>query len=647
MEIDFKEKDTKNKIVAFLKNNVARVNTIKAEGIANVLANNSLELLLNDSKYLLDIKGISYKSIDKIKKCLKVYVGLKEILQEIKDLDDNEIVIDIIYKGIGVKAVDKIRENPYCICEADIEFVIADKIALSLDLKADDKNRIKQAIMCAINKDIEKNGNLFSHKDILKKNVLEFLNKADTFTFSFCNIDDLFDNVLNSLIIDGKVVVEENCIYREDYYGIEKNIVERIKTSLKMDGIYKDIDSLEKDEALKNYKLNSEQKEAVFTAITNKISIITGGPGTGKTQTINVLLSVIHKLNPNAEIKISAPTGKAAIKVYKTTGHEATTIHKLLNLAVGDPKKNKVNTINADFLILDESSMIDAYLFCELLSNTNPKTNIVIVGDHQQLPSVGPGAILRDLISSGKIPVVILKEVHRQKGGEANLIVKNAHRLLNGDKDEIEFNNKEFVFIEEKDEKIIDKLVDQINLLTSKEKCEIEDFMVLSTVNDGEFGIKEINKNIHNWCYDKAEGEECKIEQYDKVIQTKNNYQLDIMNGEIGIVWEYTADEDSGEIEFEVKYDDKIIKYNNKNMDQLQLAYCISIHKSQGSEFPIVLIPISDKNMYMANVNTLYTGITRAKKKIILIGNKQAFFEAISRRADGKRNSRIVERFNM
>ncbi len=647
MEIDFKEKDTKNKIVAFLKNNVARVNTIKAESILKALTDNSLALLISNNQYLLDIKEISDKSIGKIQECLKVYVGLKELLQEIKDLDDVELLIDIIYKGIGGKAVDKIREYPYCVCEVDIDFIIADKIALSLGFKADDKNRIKQLIMCVINKDIEKNGNLFSHREILNKNVLEFINKADTFSCSFDNIDNLFDNALNSLIIDGKVVVEENCIYREDYYGIEKNIVERIKASLKMNAFCDDKDNALRHEALIHYKLNAEQEEAVSTALTSPITVITGGPGTGKTATIRVLLSVIHAINPNAEIKISAPTGKAAIKVFKATGHEATTIHKLLNLTVGDSKKNKINTINADFLILDEASMIDAYLFCELLTNTNPKTNIVIIGDHQQLASVGPGAILKDLISSGKIPVVKLKEVYRQKEGEASLIVKNAHRLLNGDKTEIEFNNKEFVFIEEKEEKIIDKVIEYINLLTLREKCPIEDIMVLSTVNDGEFGIKEINKRIHNWCYDQAEEEECKIQQHDKVIQVKNNYQLDVMNGELGIVWEYTDDEDSGEIDFEVKYDDKIIKYNNKNMDQLQLAYCISIHKSQGSEFPIVLMPITDKNMYMANVNTLYTGITRAKNKIILIGNKQAFFEGINRRVDGKRNSRIVERLNM
>lgn len=651
MGIDFKEKIEKNKIVEFLKRNVTRMNTIKAESIVNALADTQLELLLNDAKYLLDIKGISDKSIGKIKECLNVYVNLKEILEEVKGLEDIEVLIDNIYKAIGSKAVEKIKENPYCVCEYDIDFIIADKIALSFGFKGDDKNRIKQSIMCVINNDIRRNGNLFSYMDVVNKNVLEFINKADTFECEFDNIDSLFDGALNSLIIDGKIVAEEGCIYREDYYFIEKNIVERIKASLKMEGFCKDRDSLSNKEVLQRYKLNEEQEESVFTALTNKISIITGGPGTGKTSTIRALLSVIRAIKPDVEIKISAPTGKAAIKVAKETEHDAVTIHKLLNLSVGDSKKNKVNTINADFLILDETSMIDAYLFCQLLTNTNPKTNIVIIGDFEQLPSVGPGSILKDLINSKKIPVVTLKEVYRQAEGKESSIAKNAHRLIDREiekeKTEIKFDDKEFVFIEVEEEKIIDTLIENLNSLILEENYPMKDIMFLSTINEGELGIREINKRIQNWYHNEADEEEFRVKKYDRVMQRSNNYKLQVMNGEVGFVDKYVENKDSGDISIKVKFDDRTIEYINENIEQLQVAYCITVHKSQGSEYPVILMPISNKNMYMANVNTLYTGITRAKNKIILIGNKQAFFEAISRRADGKRNSRIVERLNM
>lgn len=642
MEVSFKDKIQKSKMVEFLKNNVARINTIKAESIVNVLADNSLELLLNDTKYLLDIKGISDKSIGKIQECLKVYVGLKELLQEIKDLDDVELLIDSIYKGIGGNAVDKIRGNPYCVCEFDVDFIIADKIALNLGLKADDKNRIKQSIMCVINNDIRRNGNLFSYRDIVNKNVLEFINKADTFDCGFDNIDSLFDSALNSLIIDGKIVLEEAYIYREDYYGIEKNIVERIKALLKMNGFCDDKDNVLRHEALIHYKLSAEQEEAISTALTSPITVITGGPGTGKTSIIMAMLSIIHTINANAEVKISAPTGKAAVKISKTTGREATTIHKLLNLSVGDSQKNKVNMINSDFLILDEASMIDAYLFCQLLTNTNLKTNIVIIGDYQQLPSVGPGAILKDLINSHKIPVVRLEKIHRQN--RESKIVVNSHKLINMDieQSKIEFDDKEFVFIETEEEMIIDKLIENLENLKDN-NYELDDIMVLSTINEDSFsGVKEINRKIQSWYNEK--NSDGTIKNQDRIIQVVNNYKNNVMNGEVGYI-NGVRKHDNGKI-YTIKFEDKIVEYDDKNVEELQLAYAISIHKSQGSEYKVVLIPITNRNMYMANVNTLYTAITRSKERVVFIGDKQAFFEAINRRDDGKRNSRIVERLN-
>jgi len=643
VEVSFKDKIQKSKMVEFLKNNVARINTIKAESIVNVLADNSLELLLNDTKYLLDIKGISDKSIGKIQECLKVYMGLKELLQEIKELDDVELLIDSIYKGIGGKAVDKIRGNPYCVCEFDVDFIIADKIALSLGLKADDKNRIKQSIMCVINNDIRRNGNLFSYRDIVNKNVLEFINKSDTFDCRFDNIDSLFDSALNSLIIDGKIAVEEAYIYREDYYGIEKNIVERIKAFLKMNGFCDDKDNVLRHEALIHYKLSAEQEEAISTALTSPITVITGGPGTGKTAIIRAMLSVIHAINANAEVKISAPTGKAAIKVSKATGYEATTIHRLLNLSVGDSQKNKVNMINSDFLIVDEASMIDAYLFCQLLTNTNLKTNIVIIGDYQQLPSVGPGAILKDLINSHKIPVVRLEKIHRQN--RESKIVVNSHKLINMDieQSKIEFDDKEFVFIETEEEMIIDKLIENLENLKDN-NYELDDIMVLSTINEDSFsGVKEINRKIQSWYSEK--NSDGTIKNQDRIIQVVNNYKNNVMNGEVGYI-NGVRKHDNWKI-YTIKFEDKIIEYDDKNLEELQLAYAISIHKSQGSEYKVVLIPITNRNMYMANVNTLYTAITRSKERVVFIGDKQAFFEAINRREDGKRNSRIVERLNM
>lgn len=648
MMIDFKEKVERQKVIEFLKGNVARMNTIKAESIIKLLVHNSLELLLDNTKYLLGIKGISEKSVAKIQECLQVYVGLKELLQPIKGLDDVGLLIDSIYKGIGNKSVDEIKENPYCISDkCDIEFIIAEKIALSLGLKFDSKNRIKQGIMCVINKEIEKKGNMFIYKDKIAEELLLFINKTDIFNNSFEDIEIIVNSALNSLYVDGKIIVEEDCIYREDYYYIEKNIVDRIKASLGMNGFCANKDEVLNNELLKNYKLSDEQKEAIATCLTNKVSIITGGPGTGKTEITKVLLAIIYVINPNAEVKLSAPTGKAAVKISKATGKEATTIHRLLNLSVGDSKKTKVNAINADFLILDEASMIDAYLFCQLLTNTNHKTNIIIIGDYEQLPSVGAGSILKDLINSEKVPLVTLKRVHRQD--KESLIVKNAHGLVNKVKEqeeiEIKFDDKEFIFIEEKDEQIIDTLIETLHSLIFNSNYPLNDIMVLSTVNEGIVGVNELNKRIQSWC--REEESDGNVKNHDRVIQISNDYRSGVMNGEVGTVSGVIENDDSGEVRFNVKFDDRTIEYNNDTIGKLQLAYCITIHKSQGSEYPIILIPVSKQNMYMANINSLYTAITRAKNRVVFIGNKEAFFEAINRKEEGKRNSRIVEKLNM
>ncbi|MFL0250636.1 AAA family ATPase [Clostridium neuense] len=646
MGIDFKEKTQRGKLMEFLKNNVARINTIKAESIVKLLADNSLDLLLNDNKYLLNIKGINEKTIVKIKECLQVYIGLKEILQQIKMLDDTELLINEIYKGIGSKAVNELKENPYYICDkCDINFSVADKIALNLGLPFDNKNRIKQGVMCVINNEIEKKGNIFTYKDKIAEELLRFINKTNIYNNKFDDINKMVYDALNSLYIDGKIIIEGDAVYREDYYSIEKNIIDRIKNSLKMNGLCENGDMVLKHEALKNYKLSDEQKEAVVTAITSKISIITGGPGTGKTEIIKVLLSIINVINPKAEVKISAPTGKAAIKISKTTGREATTIHRLLNLFVGDAKKNKVNTINCDFLIIDEASMVDAYLFSQLFTNTNYKTNVVIIGDYNQLPSVGAGSILKDLINSEKVPVVILKKVYRQS--KESLIIKNAHRLIDNSQREnnIEFDDKEFIFIDEKDDKIISTLITMIDSLSVNGDYSLNDIMVLSTVNDGMVGVKELNKKIQSWCReDESDGT---IKNHDRIIQLENNYNLKVMNGEVGVVNGVTNNVDTGEIRFNVKIDDRSIEYNNDTIKQLQLAYCITVHKSQGSEYPVILIPISKENMYMANLNTIYTAITRAKEKVVLIGDRNAFLQSINRKEEGKRNSKIVEKLRM
>lgn len=653
MTIEIKAKLQKEKMIEFLRKNVPRMNRIKAESVINLLEDNSLELLIQDNKYLSGIKGISEKSVLKVQECLQIYTGLKEVFELVNELDDREDIISAIYKGIGSNAVAKVRENPYCICDkCDVDFSIADKIAVSLEFEFDNKSRIKQGIMCVIDNEIKKNGDLFSYRIKIIKELFIFLNKASGFNNNYDDINNRVDMAFNSLIVDGEIVIEENihkevCIYRRGYYDIEKGIVDRVESRLSKGGFCNSKETVLKHESLKNYRINNEQWNALSTSLSNKISIITGGPGTGKTWIITMIVSAIHSINPNADVQISAPTGKAAIRVGTVTGQKAMTIHRLLNLSVGDRKKDKVNMVQSTFLIVDEASMVDAYLCYELLINTDSKTNIIIVGDHEQLPSVGPGSILKDLISSNRVPVVTLKQVYRQS--EMSLIVKNANILVDkekiGKEKWLEFDEEQFVFIEEIEEKVIDKMLLIINNLIFQSKYTLDEIMVLSHVKKGDLGVDNLNLRLQKWYHEEDTiGIKGRIMNSDKVIQNINNYHLGVMNGEVGIVKSLGRADDGylHNVNFgglELQYDDDII-------EQLDLAYAITIHKSQGSEYPVIIIPISKQNMYRATMNSIYTAITRAKKKVILIGDKSVFFEAVNKREQNIRNSRIIEKLN-
>lgn len=645
MEIN--DKLEKGKMIEFIRKCIPRMNKTKVTDIKKLLEEISLELLINNNKYLLGIKGISEKSVIKIQECIQVYIGVKEMLESINEIEDKEFIISGIYKEIGNNAINLIKENPYCICDkCGMDFNIADKIALSLGFQLDNKNRIKQGIMWVIDNDLDKKGDLFTYKSSIYKGITSCNN-------NFGEIDlKYIEKALDSLCIDGKIIIEDDnkgmpCIYRSDYYHIEKGIVDNVKSRLNGKGFCESRETVLKHKSIRNYSLSVEQREAVATALTNNICIITGGPGTGKTWIITILLSVIRSIMPNCDAEITAPTGKAAIRVATVTGHEAKTIHRLLNLAVGNSKKNNVNQVQSNFLFVDEASMIDAFLFYQLLINTDGRTNIVIIGDYEQLTSVGPGSILRDLINSKKVPIVTLKQSYRQS--KTSLIIKNANILVDKEKTDkekwLQFDEEQFIFIEETDDKTIDKMLVIIHDLIFDSKYKLDEIMVLSPVKKGNLGINHLNLRLQHWYHDgDISGFKARIMGSDKVVQTVNNYKIGVMNGEVGLI------KDRGKIDegyvYNVIFGKRELQYDDSIIQQLDLAYAITIHKSQGSEYPVIIIPVDDQNMYWANINSIYTAITRAKQKVILIGNKKEFFNAIKGKEQNVRNSRIIEKLN-
>jgi exodeoxyribonuclease V alpha subunit len=642
-------------IVDMLKERVKGLGEAKAEKIVSKLGKDTLQLIKTNYECLLQVPEIGESSAKRIHESIITYNELQDMLSCIKMIDSRKEIIDTIVKALGSRAVRIIRDNPYGIYEGlGISLKIADDIAVKQGIKFDDINRIKALIMSYISNEIEQNGDLYTEKESLILGLPEYADKIGRFKEKFKNVSlETLDKALSSLSMDGKIVIEDNidgnvCLYRADYHFIEEAIVGKVEellssnkknASLKVDEISKLL-IRNKEKKQDRQTLSEQQTEAVIMAITNRICIITGGAGTGKSSIISTITNLIEELKPTSTVELASPTGKAAIRLKDITAKEAMTIHRLFNIPVGDSQKNKTNKIESNFLIIDECSMVDSYMFYQVINNISDKTNLIIVGDYEQLSSVGPGCILRDLINSCKIPVVKLMEVFRQ--AQDSLILENANRLIKMEFEGIIFDDNEFSFMECSSKSILKTIIQTINTLKLNGNS-IDDIMVLSPVKLGDLGTERLNGEIRDYLQVNKNKALSKFCIGDRVMQVINNYDLGVMNGEIGQLIKVKSEDDS--ITYIVRFGERKVKYNDSNIKELELAFSITIHKSQGSEFPIVIIPVGESNMTFVNINMIYTGITRSKMKVILIGSKEVFYNTI-KKEERNRKSRIVEKLS-
>lgn len=573
-----------------------------------------------------------------------------------------------IYQKYGDSVYSVLQENPYRLADdiSGVGFKIADEIAYRIGIHTDSDYRIKSGMVYTLLQATGE-GHVYLPKDELFQRAAELLGVDSSY----------MEKHLVDLAMDRKIVQKEQgdqiLIYPAQYYYLELNTARMLR---ELDIFCPEDEKIVERRIVQIEKetgtvLDEMQKKAVQEAAGHGLLILTGGPGTGKTTTINAIIRYFE--GEGAEIRLAAPTGRAAKRMTEATGYEAQTIHRLLELSgmpeddrEGQPihfERNAENPLETDVIIIDEMSMVDIHLIHSLLMAVTAGTRLILVGDENQLPSVGPGNVLRDIIRSGQFPVVELKKIFRQ-ASESDIVV-NAHKINKGEQVEINNKSRDFFFLKRYDADIIIRVV--IALIQEKLPKYVEakpfEIQVLTPMRKGLLGVERLNQILQRYLNPPdASKKEKEIGQGlfregDKVMQVRNNYQLEweirgrygipiekgvgVFNGDTGIIKTINEFAETAEVEFE---DGRWAEYSFKQLDELELAYAVTIHKSQGSEYPAVIIPLLSGPRMLMNRNLLYTAVTRARKCVTVVGSEETFRDMIRNEKQQRRYSSLDQR---
>ncbi|MFY9214108.1 MAG: ATP-dependent RecD-like DNA helicase [Tissierellaceae bacterium] len=622
----------------------------------------SLDIIQYNPERLKEIPGIGDKKLEKISKAYEEHRELRDIMVYLQQYDisiNNGIKI---YKKYGKETIKVIGENPYRLSEDihGIGFITADNIAKKMGISEDSPFRIEAGLKFSMINSAGEGHCYLPKEELIKKS--EKILKVDREA-----IEEAIQNLALRknfyLVTEG----EETLIYYMPYHIAENNVARKIidLSMVEFDQLDVNIDEeVEKIEAREDITFGKKQVLAIKESLDNGVVIITGGPGTGKTTTINAIISIYEDLD--MKVVLAAPTGRAAKRMTETTGRESQTIHRLLEFSFMESEdemsfnKDDESPIDADVIIIDEASMIDILLMNSLLKAINPGTRLILVGDVDQLPSVGAGNVLRDLIESGCIRVVRLDEIFRQ--AEESMIIVNAHRINKGDYPILNEKDKDFFFMDtgstqETLATILDLVQDRLPKYYGVDS--LRDIQVLSPMRRGEVGINSLNKHLQevlnpkddNW-QEKQVGDEI-FRIGDKVMQVKNNYKLKwnllkdgeevdtgegVFNGDLGFITDINNEESIVTVLFD---DEKEVEYEFSELDEIKLSYATTVHKSQGSEFPVVLMPIHWGPPMLLTRNLIYTAITRAKKLVVLVGDRKYLSMMINNNKIAKRYSSL------
>ena len=618
-----------------------------AKKIVAEFGEKTLEIIAKSPNELLKVPGIGKKTAEKISTSYLEQSELTEIMVWLENHGISNTYAGKIFAKYGSFAIDIMEKDIYRLFQ-DIEgigFLTADKLAFNLGIQRDDKRRIISGIDYALMQ-LCNNGHCCIPEMALVDKTAKILQVNNQIIFTI--LKERIDNgSLNTEVVGG-----ETLIYPPYLYYAEKKVAMRLlqlqqaTEPLSEDNLSLFIKVWEKDNQI---QLAQKQKEAIKACLHHGVLVLTGGPGTGKTTVIKGILSILKA--QGLKIRLAAPTGRAAKRLRETTGQKALTIHRLLeanNLAQDDNlqlgfSKDIDDQLDADVIILDEVSMVDIVLMHHFLNAVPDGCRIILVGDTDQLPAVGPGSVLKDIIRSQKIPAIRLDEIFRQ--AQTSMIIQNAHIINAGRLPDIRKQYSDFVFYELNDDtSITQKILDLCTKDLPHEGFDVlKDVQVLSPMHRFLCGVENLNLMLQEQLNPKKNQDELKYSSQtfrvgDKVMHIRNNYQKNVFNGDIGFI------QDINNEKLTVDYFDHIVTYEKNELNELTLAYASSVHKSQGSEYKVVIIPLSTSHYIMLQRNLLYTAITRAKQKVIIIGSKKALMTAIQSNRTQKRYTLLAER---
>lgn len=652
-----------------------------AARIVRRFGEDTFRIIEEEPHRLAEIKGISERKAREIAEQVEEKKDVREAMIFLQKYGISNTLAIKIYKQYGMGLYKIMQENPYRLAEdiSGVGFRIADEIASKIGIHTDSDYRIRSGILYALlQAGVE--GHVFLPEELLLDKAAAMLELTP---------EQIQPQIAN-LAIDKKLVIKEKeiengqkmkCIYGMSFYYAELNCARMLYelqsafdgaerfTKVEIDRLEKKIQKLEQQS---NMELDSLQRKAVMEAVQNGIFILSGGPGTGKTTTINMIIRYFEEAG--MDIFLAAPTGRAAKRMTEATGFEAKTIHRLLELngAVSDDdrpgagaqfEKNELNPLEADVIIIDEMSMVDIHLFQALLKAIAPGTRLVMVGDRNQLPSVGPGQVLKDLMESGHIAAVVLSKIFRQ-AGESDIVV-NAHLINEGKEIKLDNKSRDFFFLERNNVNVIYKHM--IQLITEKlpryVNAGMYDIQVLTPMRKGALGVETLNGILQQYLNPPAPQKQELVHGDglfrlgDKVMQIKNNYQLEweivskygiavesgqgVFNGDVGVIKEINETAKTVTVEYD---DARRVIYPMNGLDEIELAYAITIHKSQGSEYPAVILPLLTGPKMLFNRNLLYTGVTRAKNCVTILGSRDTVRQMIANENEQKRYTGLRER---
>ena len=597
----------------------------------------TFEVIENDADRLLEVPGIGKGRVGKIRDSWEKQKDVKDIMVFLQGHGVSSTYAAKIYKQYGKESIEKVQDNPYCLADDiwGIGFKTADSIAEKLGYEKNDPRRCRSGILYTLGK-LSEDGHCYAEREQLVKSAKELLQAEE----------EPITQALDQMIASEDLMLDDEAIFLPPFYYAEVGVANKLRRLIEtpMGNIFDSSGAISNDVGRQGQiEYDDVQLSAIRKAIGSKVMVLTGGPGTGKTTTTLGIIASFETLGQR--ILLAAPTGRAAKRMSEATGKEAKTIHRLLEFNPAEGYgRNDENPLDGDLLIVDESSMIDIILMNSLLKAVPLSMRLILVGDIDQLPSVGAGNVLRDIIDSGAVPVIRLTRIFRQ--AQSSRIVTNAHKINQGTFPDISNGRtSDFFFIKEEDpERAAQEIVNIVrNRIPKAYHVSTNDIQVLAPMQRSVVGATNLNIALQeaiNSVGDSLSRGGFKYRRGDRVMQIRNNYDKDVFNGDIGTVEHVDTEERT----LTVSFDGHSIEYEDSELDELTLAYATTIHKSQGSEYPVVVMPLLMTHFVMLQRNLVYTGITRAKKLCIIVGTTKALAYAIHNMVVLKRNTRLKER---